>query len=76
MASAFSDAMVKLSLVGQDKSQLIDCSDVIPRTIPLTNEPYFPADLTKDDLEQTVSPIDIHNTISTLSLLVFDTVPG
>ncbi|EKM80806.1 hypothetical protein AGABI1DRAFT_71350 [Agaricus bisporus var. burnettii JB137-S8] len=53
MASAFSDAMVKLSLVGQDKSQLIDCSDVIPRTIPLTNEPYFPADLTKDDLEKT-----------------------
>jgi len=34
MASAFQAAMAKLSVVGQDASNFIDCSEVIPTPVP------------------------------------------
>lgn len=61
MAKAFGDAMVKLSLLGQDKSKMVDCSEVIPRAKPLRSKSYFPANLTVADLEKTVSLFNIHN---------------
>jgi len=53
MAKAFGDAMLKLSLLGQDKKKMIDCSEVIPQAKPLAPKPFFPANLTIKDLEQT-----------------------
>jgi manganese peroxidase len=34
MASKFKKAMAKLALVGQDASDFVDCSDVIPAATP------------------------------------------
>lgn len=56
MAKAFGNAMLKLSLVGQDKSKMIDCSEVIPQAKPLNSKAHFPAGLSIKDLDQTVSP--------------------
>ncbi|KAF7760650.1 CAZyme family AA2 [Agaricus bisporus var. burnettii] len=53
MAQEFSKAMVKISLLGQDKSKMVDCSDVIPQATPLRSKSYFPANLTVQDLEKT-----------------------
>jgi manganese peroxidase len=52
MAEEFGAAMVKLSLVGQNKANLIDCSDVIPAAKPFTGQPFFPPTLTHNDVEQ------------------------
>lgn len=56
MAKAFGDAMLKLSLLGQDKRKMIDCSEVIPQAKPLKPNPRFPAGLTVKDLDRTVGP--------------------
>ncbi|KAF9453904.1 class II peroxidase [Macrolepiota fuliginosa MF-IS2] len=53
MANAFADAMLKLSLLGQDKKKMIDCSEVIPQAKTLAPKPFFPANLTIKDLQQT-----------------------
>jgi len=53
MASAFGDAMLKLSLLGQNKNKMIDCSEVIPQAKPLTTKAHFPAGLNATNLEQT-----------------------
>lgn len=58
MAREFSKAMVKISLLGQDKSKMVDCSDVIPQATPLRSKSYFPANLTVQDLEKTVSSFE------------------
>lgn len=55
MASAFGAAMLKLSLAGQDKKKLIDCSDVIPQAKGIKPSPHFPAGLSNKDIEQSVS---------------------
>ncbi|KAF4567729.1 Versatile peroxidase vpl1 [Pleurotus pulmonarius] len=52
LQSAFKAAMLKLSLVAQDKSKLVDCSDVIPVPPTLNAAAHFPAGLTKNDIEQ------------------------
>ncbi|KAJ3570991.1 hypothetical protein NP233_g4038 [Leucocoprinus birnbaumii] len=54
MSSEFGTAMLKMSLLGQDKRKLIDCSDVIPQAKALkVKQAHFPANLTRKDLELT-----------------------
>ncbi|KAK7454055.1 fungal class II heme-containing peroxidase [Stygiomarasmius scandens] len=49
---AFRDAMVKLSLVGQDRRRLTDCSEVIPIPRRVTSQPHLPAQKTLDDIDE------------------------
>ncbi|KAI1791272.1 manganase peroxidase [Ganoderma leucocontextum] len=52
MMSSFKAAMAKLAVLGQDVSQMVDCSDVIP-TPPLPmGAAHFPAGLSNADIEQ------------------------
>ena len=55
MAAAFRAAMSKLAIIGHDRSQLIDCSEVIPVPKPFTGQAMFPAGLSNADIEQAVS---------------------
>ncbi len=52
MASEFKAAMRKLSLLGQDESKLIDCSDVIAAPKAVSNTPHLPAGLSMNNIEQ------------------------
>ncbi|KAI0031561.1 manganese peroxidase [Vararia minispora EC-137] len=52
MAQSFQSAFAKMQVLGQDTSQLIDCSEVIPISKPFTGQAMFPAGLTKSDVEQ------------------------
>jgi manganese peroxidase len=57
MAKAFRDAMAKLAVLGQDISNMADCSEVIPepKTLPTGNcRSAFPAGFTGADVEQAV----------------------
>jgi len=52
MMATFKDAMAKLAVLGQDRSKMIDCSDVIPQPKPLKdNKAYYPAGFSTDDIE-------------------------
>lgn len=55
MSREFGAAMLKLSLLGQDKRKLIDCSEVIPQAKPLKGDKraHFPAGLSKKNLQLT-----------------------
>ena len=57
MAQDFSDAMAKLAILGQDPSNMIDCSEVIPQPKPLP-APYrrsvFPPGFTNADVDNAV----------------------
>ena len=46
--------MTKMSLLGQDQSQLIDCSEVIPVPPTINVQATFPAGLSNKDIEQAV----------------------
>ncbi|KAF8918046.1 manganese peroxidase 1 precursor [Mucidula mucida] len=52
LQSAFKAAMLKLSLLGQDQSQMVDCSEVIQTPPSLAPTPHLPAGLTLNDVEQ------------------------
>ncbi|KAK7045735.1 fungal class II heme-containing peroxidase [Paramarasmius palmivorus] len=52
MQTAFKAAMHKLALLGQDESQLIDCSEVIPVPPALAGKAHLPAGLNQNDVEQ------------------------
>ncbi|KAF8490599.1 manganese peroxidase [Gautieria morchelliformis] len=53
MADAFKSAMAKMALIGQDRSALIDCSDVIPQPVPASGKAAtFPATKTIADIDQ------------------------
>ncbi|KAI0829879.1 peroxidase [Trametes gibbosa] len=52
MISTFKAAMLKLSLIGQDVSQMVDCSDVIPIPPAPQSPAHFPAGQTSADVEQ------------------------
>jgi cytochrome c peroxidase len=52
MSSDFGDAVFKVSLLGQKKNQMIDCSEVIPQAKSLKSTSYFPANLTVKDLDK------------------------
>ncbi|KAJ8473553.1 hypothetical protein ONZ45_g16254 [Pleurotus djamor] len=47
----FTSTMLKMSLFGQDKSKLVDCSDVLPTPPALIGSAHLPAGLTMDDIE-------------------------
>ncbi|EKM55992.1 uncharacterized protein PHACADRAFT_256991 [Phanerochaete carnosa HHB-10118-sp] len=54
MASSFKSAMAKLAVLGHNRNDLIDCSDVIPTPKPAVNTPAsFPATTGPQDLELT-----------------------
>ncbi|KAF8528404.1 manganese peroxidase [Hysterangium stoloniferum] len=52
MTSAFAAAMAKLAVVGQDTTNFVDCSEVIPAAIPFNKAATFPATKTIADVEQ------------------------
>ncbi|KAJ7615919.1 manganese peroxidase isozyme precursor [Roridomyces roridus] len=55
MASSFQAAFLKMGLLGQDVSKMVDCSDVIPTPPPLAAanaQSVFPPGLTHADVEQ------------------------
>ncbi|KAF7313068.1 Peroxidase [Mycena kentingensis (nom. inval.)] len=52
MASSFRAAMTKLATLGQTRSRLIDCSDVIPVPPRINNTPHFPAGQSRTNVEQ------------------------
>ncbi len=57
MVDAFSKAMAKLAVLGQDTSQMIDCSEVIPepKSLPVEHSQcVFPAGFSNADVEQGV----------------------
>ncbi|KAJ6549160.1 manganese peroxidase 3 [Mycena sp. CBHHK59/15] len=52
MQSEFKAAMLKLSLIGQNAKNMVDCSDVIPVPKPVIGTPHLPAGLNMGDIEQ------------------------
>jgi len=52
MVTNFASAMAKLAVIGQDTSDFIDCTDVIPTpaALPATATPHFPDGLDTSDL--------------------------
>ncbi|KAJ7577383.1 manganese dependent peroxidase 1 [Mycena floridula] len=54
LQSAFKAAMLKLSILGHSASSLVDCSDVIPKPVPLpaSAAAHLPAGLTMNNVEQ------------------------
>ncbi|KAF9268809.1 heme peroxidase [Marasmius fiardii PR-910] len=58
----FQAAMIKLSTLGHNRDQLIDCLDVIPVSAPLAGSPHLPAGLSMNNIEQTVSLLPPSNT--------------
>ncbi|KAK0459157.1 manganese dependent peroxidase 1 [Desarmillaria tabescens] len=49
----FKDAMLKLSILGHNEGDLIDCSDVIPvpPVLPSNAGPHFPPNITRKDVD-------------------------
>ncbi|GJJ13032.1 manganese peroxidase [Clathrus columnatus] len=53
MSNAFKQAMKKLAVVGQDTTNFIDCSEVVPTPVPALKTPaFFPATKTRADVQQ------------------------
>ena len=55
MTSTFKAAMAKLAVLGQDTSQMVDCSELIPTPPTFSGAAHLPAGLTSADIEQAVS---------------------
>ncbi|KAH9056569.1 manganese peroxidase 1 [Lactarius vividus] len=51
MRTAFAAVMAKLSVLGQNTKNLVDCSDVIPIPKPFTGSAHLPAGSTLQDIE-------------------------
>jgi manganese peroxidase len=58
LKSAFAAVMKKMSLLGQDINDLVDCSEVIPvpADLPANAGAHLLPSLTMDDVEQAVCP--------------------
>ncbi|KAH9918229.1 manganese peroxidase isozyme precursor [Epithele typhae] len=52
LQSAFASAMAKLAVVGQDTSNMVDCSEVLPIPPAANTVPHIPAGLSNGDIEQ------------------------
>nr|ADK26471.3 manganese peroxidase 1 [Hericium erinaceus]AFN26984.1 manganese peroxidase 1 [Hericium erinaceus] len=52
MMTEFQSAMSKLAILGHNRDDMIDCSDLIPETKPVTGTAHFPAGLSNADVEQ------------------------
>lgn len=57
MQTEFAAAMAKMAIIGQDKTKMVDCSDVIPIPKPVIGSPHLPAGKTMADIEQAVSHV-------------------
>ncbi|KAJ7282365.1 fungal ligninase [Mycena rebaudengoi] len=44
--------MLKMAIIGQNRANMVDCSDVIPQPPPLNNKPHLPAGLSMGNIEQ------------------------
>ncbi|KAJ7677881.1 putative versatile peroxidase [Mycena polygramma] len=55
MQAKFKAAMAKMAIIGHDRSNLVDCSDVIPVPKPVVGTPHLPAGKTMNDIEQACS---------------------
>ena len=57
LQSAFKAAFRRMTVLGNDESTLVDCSEVIPEPPPLPGNvrAHFPAGKTAADVEQAVS---------------------
>ena len=55
MIQKFEQTVLKMSLLGFDKSKLTDCSDIIPVPSGTVQDPFVPAGLTLDDLQPACS---------------------
>ncbi|EJD07928.1 manganese peroxidase [Fomitiporia mediterranea MF3/22] len=51
MRSAFAAAFLKMSLLGQDQSKLVDCSEVIPHSPGHAQNAFFPGNATINDVD-------------------------
>ncbi|KAF8871620.1 hypothetical protein CPB84DRAFT_1900685 [Gymnopilus junonius] len=61
MQEQFAAAFFKMSLLGQNENDLIDCSAVIPPAPTFTGEAFFPPSLTHDDVEQACASVPFPN---------------
>jgi len=52
MQKQFADAFFKLSLLGQNQRNLIDCSSVIPQPPTFSGQASFPPTLTRENIDQ------------------------
>nr|UDP83129.1 manganese peroxidase 2 [Cyathus bulleri]UES62902.1 manganese peroxidase 2 [Cyathus bulleri] len=52
MQADFKAAMLKLSVLGQNQANMIDCSEVIPVPKALTTKPHLPAGFNMNQIEQ------------------------
>jgi len=53
MASSFASVQLKLSITGQDRSELVDCSEAVPVPASLSGESAaFPAGFSNKDVQQ------------------------
>ena len=59
LQNRFKEVFKKMSLLGQDESQLIDCGEVIPVPPPPASNAHLPAGLTHNDVEQAVRPCPV-----------------
>lgn len=57
MQSVFKAAMLKMSVLGQNTKEMVDCSDVIPvpKALPVSAAPHLPPGLVEADIQQSVS---------------------
>ncbi len=71
MQSEFKSAMIKLSTLGQDLTQMVDCSEVIPEPLAASvHGAHLPAGLTMADIQQAVSHFMIFTSIFSFSVSV------
>lgn len=54
LQNRFQAVMLKLSTLGHNTDDMVDCSDVIPIPPPFTGQATFPAGLSHADVEQAV----------------------
>jgi cytochrome c peroxidase len=54
MRSSFEKYMSEIAILGQDKSKMIDCSEVIPIPKSPVRKPHLPAGSSLDQIERSV----------------------
>lgn len=73
MLTRFTAAMKKLSLLGQDITELDDCSDIIPTPVALpgssNGDAVYPAGKSIDDVQDSVSPLIYRRATATYAYL-------
>ncbi|KAJ7236595.1 manganese peroxidase 3 [Mycena haematopus] len=52
LQTEFRAAMAKLAIIGQNRANMVDCSDVIPIPRPVTGKAHLPAGKSMADIEQ------------------------